>query len=108
MSNDPRTWGMNPERLQWEVFPVDKKGKQCGSSVYVAAESQERALACGKYWRRMLSLKPAKTVVARRYHPERDPYMVARGFVKLTPNVQAHLPAESSEAACSRSGGAQG
>ncbi|ODU89836.1 MAG: hypothetical protein BGO61_05490 [Thiobacillus sp. 65-69] len=99
---------MNPERLQWEVFPVDKKGKQCGSSVYVAAESQERALACGKYWRRMLSLKPAKTVVARRYHPERDPYMVARGFVKLTPNVQAHLPAESSEAACSRSGGAQG
>lgn len=40
---------MNPERLQWEVFPVDKKGTQCGSSVYVAAENQARVLACGKY-----------------------------------------------------------
>lgn len=86
MSNDPRTWGQNPKRLQWEVYPVDKKGKQCGGSVYVAAESQERALACGKYWRRMLSLKPAKSVAARRYHPERDPYMVGGGYVKLTPN----------------------
>jgi hypothetical protein len=81
VSDDPRTWGRNPERLQWEVFPVDKKGKQCGSSVYVAADNQERALACGKYWRRMLSMKPAKNVAARRYHPERDPYMVACGFV---------------------------
>lgn len=89
---------MNPERLQWEVFPVDKKGTQCGSSVYVAAENQARALACGKYWRRMLSLKPAKNVAARRYHPERDPYMVARGFVKLTPNVSLEGPEAS--AAC--------
>lgn len=97
---------MSPERLQWEVFPVDKKGKQCGSSVYVAAENHERALACGKYWRRMLSLKPAKAVAARRYHPERDPYMIAGGFVKLTPNVQAQARAEAGEARCSESPGA--
>lgn len=93
--NDPRTWGANPERLQWEVYPVDRNGKQCGSSIYVAAANHVRALACGKYWRRMLSLKPAKNIEARRYHPERDPYMVGRGFVKLTPNAGIKPPRET-------------
>ncbi|MEN6586112.1 MAG: hypothetical protein ABFE02_08745 [Sulfuricella sp.] len=87
MSDDPRTWGMTPEKLQWEVYPVDKKGKQCGSSIYIAAESRERAMARGKYWRRMLSLKPAKNIEVRRYHPQRDRYAIASGFVKVTPNA---------------------
>lgn len=55
-----RKWWEPEPRLQWEVFAVDKKGK------------------------------PAKNVAARRYHPERDPYMVACWFVKLTPNVRAN------------------
>lgn len=101
--DDPRTWGTKPERLQWEVYPVDRKGKQCGNSVYVAAATHERALACGKYWRRMLSLAPSKNVSARRYHPERDPYMVAGGFVKLAPTAADKPRAEAALGGCSES-----
>lgn len=77
MIDDPRLWGIPQPRLQWEVYPVDKKGKACGQAVYVSAPTQERAIACGKYWRRMLSMKPAKVVVARRYYPQHDPSMAA-------------------------------
>lgn len=72
-----RPWWEPAPRLQWEVFPVDKKGKACGSAVYVCAENEQRALACGKHWRRVLSMKHSKTIVARRYYPERDPSMAA-------------------------------
>ena len=71
--NDPKQWGRPQPRLLWEVYPVDVKGKACGGSVYVCAANQERALACGKYWRRVLSMRPSKRVVARRYYPQNDP-----------------------------------
>lgn len=77
LRDDPRLWGLPPPRLQWEVYPVDKKGRACGSSVYVCAANHERALACGKYWRRVLSMKPSKNVVARRYYPQNDPALAS-------------------------------
>ncbi len=77
-----RLWWDPPPQLQWEVYPVDKKGKACGSPVYVRAVDEQRALACGKYWRRVLSLKGGKKIVARRYHPESDPSMSA--WIKKT------------------------
>lgn len=102
MIDDPRLWGLPPPRLQWEVYPVDKKGRACGNSVYVCAANHERALACGKYWRRVLSMKPAKNVVAKRYYPQNDPALAA--WVVKTPNAQltgdAGLPAASGAAQC--------
>jgi hypothetical protein len=90
VTDDPRTWGMPQPKLQWEVYPVDKKGRACGAPVYVAAANHERALACGKYWRRVLSMKPAKHVVARRYFPQHDPSMAL--WVTKTPNPDIRLP----------------
>lgn len=81
-----RKWWEPEPRLQWEVFAVDKKGKPIEAPVYVVAPTYERALARGKYWRRVLSRKKAKMVVAQRYYPERDRSLPASGYVKLTPN----------------------
>lgn len=88
--DDPKFWGLPPPRLQWEVYPVDKKGRVCGSSVYVCAENRERALACGKYWRRVLSMKPAKNLVVKRYYPQNDPAL--EGWVVRTPNSVGDKP----------------
>lgn len=77
MNDDPKTWGLPAPRLQWEVFAVDKKGKACSRAVYVAAPTQERAIAAGKYWRKVVGMKAAKVVVARRYYPQHDPSMAA-------------------------------
>lgn len=87
MSTTPKDWGLRPPKLQWEVYPVDRKGRACGNSVYVAAPTHERAIACGKYWRRVLGMKHSKHVVARRYYPQNDPSMAA--WVIKTPTVGA-------------------
>lgn len=84
--DDPRTCA-NPQRLKWEVYPVDRKGRQCGSAVYVEASNYERALACGTYWRRVLNMRPSKTVVAKRYYPQNDINLIAGGWVVKTPST---------------------
>lgn len=90
MIDDPRSCGLPPPRLQWEVYPVDKTGRACGRSVYVSAANQDRALACGKYWRRVLGMKRAKDMVARRYYPQNDPALGA--WVVRTPNADGGRP----------------
>lgn len=72
----------NQLSLRWEVLSLDQKG----SAVYVIAATAERALACGKYWRRVMGFPRAKKIIARRYYPERD--VSISTWVMKVPNVK--------------------
>lgn len=78
--------------LQWQVLAVDRKGRGLEDGVYVCAATQADALRIGKRWRRVLGLKSSKNVVARRYYPERDPYMLGCGHVRPTVDSGAPRP----------------
>jgi hypothetical protein len=67
-------WWTEPERNQkWEVQCFDSHGRPASSIVYVAARSEQAAIATGKYWMRVIGIKRRGTVRAKHYHPERDP-----------------------------------
>ncbi len=65
-------WG-EPIPVRWEVYCIDGHARRLTSSVFVRATSEQRAIATGKYWMRVICIKRRGTVIAKRYHPERDP-----------------------------------
>lgn len=73
--------------LRWQVQCYDSHHRPIGTPVFVGARNQQRAIATGKYWMRVLGRKVRGSVVAKRYHPERDPEF-QRGDWRVVPSAK--------------------
>lgn len=73
------SWTFESDYRIWQVQCFDSHGRKSSAAVWVGAASQQRAIAAGKYWMRIVGIKRRGTVVAKHWDALNDPAM--RGYV---------------------------